>query len=106
MEIKIQSIHFKADRKLIDFINEKLGKLTQYFEGIISTEVFLRLNKSDNSANKVAEIKVHVPGNEIYVKRQCKTFEEAIDISSEVLARQIKKHKEKVQSRKAVKVLA
>lgn len=101
MEIKIQSIHFKADRKLIDFINEKVGKLSQYFEGIISTEIFLRLNKADNSANKVAEIKVHVPGNEIYVKRQCKTFEEAIDIGSEVAARQIKKYKEKVQSRKA-----
>jgi putative sigma-54 modulation protein len=101
METKIQSIHFKADRKLIDFINEKTGKLPHYFEGIISTEVFLRLNKADNSANKVAEVKVHVPGNELYVKRQCKTFEEAIDISVEVLARQIKKYKEKIKSKKA-----
>lgn len=106
MEIKIQSIHFKADRKLIDFINEKVGKLSQYFEGIMSAEVFLRLNKADNSANKVTEIKVHVPGNEIYVKRQCKTFEEGVDISVDVLARQIKKHKDKVQSRKSATALA
>jgi putative sigma-54 modulation protein len=105
MEIQIQSIHFKADRKLTDFINEKVGKLSQYFEGIISTEVFLRLDKADNSANKVAEIKLHVPGNEIYVKRQCKTFEEAVDISIEVLARQVKKYKEKVQSKKSTKTL-
>ena len=102
MEIQIQSIHFKADRKLIAFINEKVGKLPQYFEGIINGEVFLRLDKADNSANKVAEIKLHVPGNEIYVKRQCKTFEEAIDISVEVLARQVKKYKEKLQSKKQV----
>lgn len=102
MEIQIQSIHFKADRKLIGFINEKVGKLSQYFEGIISSEIFLRLDKADNSANKVAEIKLHVPGNEIYVKRQCKTFEEAIDISVEVLARQIKKYKEKTQSKKPI----
>ncbi len=100
MEIQIQSIHFKADQKLIGFINEKVGKLSQYFEGIINGEVFLRLDKADNSANKVAEIKIHVPGNEIYVKRQCKTFEEAVDISVEVLARQIKKYKEKIQTKK------
>ena len=102
MEIQIQSIHFKADQKLIDFINEKVGKLPQYFEGIITCEIFLRLDKADNSANKVAEIKVHVPGNEIYVKRQCKTFEEAIDISIEVLARQIKKYKEKSMIKKPI----
>lgn len=105
MEIQIQSIHFKADRKLIAFINEKVGKLSQYFEGIISSEIFLRLDKADNSANKVAEIKIHVPGNEIYVKRQCKTFEEAIDISVEVLSRQVKKYKDKIQAKKSVKDL-
>lgn len=100
MEIQIQSIHFKADQKLIAFINEKVGKLSQYFEGILSSEIFLRLDKADNSANKVAEIKLNVPGNEIYVKRQCKTFEEAVDISIEVLARQIKKYKQKIQANK------
>lgn len=105
MEIQIQSIHFKADQKLIGFINEKVGKLSQYFEGIINGEVFLRLDKADNSANKVAEIKIHVPGNEIYVKRQCKTFEEAVDNAVEVCARQIKKYKEKSQTKKQVKTV-
>ncbi|MCK6638602.1 MAG: ribosome-associated translation inhibitor RaiA [Bacteroidia bacterium] len=98
MDIQIQSIHFKADRKLIDFINEKVGKLNQFFEGIISSEVFLRLDKSDGAENKVAEIKIHVPGNELYVKRQCKTFEEAVDTGTEALTKQIKKYKEKVRA--------
>lgn len=97
MEIQIQSIHFKADRKLIGFINEKVDKLNQYFEGIISSEIFLRLDKADNSANKVAEIKINVPGNELYVKRQCKTFEEAVDTCLLALTRQVKKYKEKAQ---------
>lgn len=98
MDIQIQSIHFKADRKLIDFINDKVGKLNQYFEGIINSEVFLRLDKSDDAENKVVEIKVHVPGNELYVKRQCKTFEEAVDTGADALTKQIKKYKEKVRA--------
>jgi putative sigma-54 modulation protein len=97
MEIQIQSIHFKADQKLINFINEKVSKLNQYFEGIINGEVFLRLDKSDDSANKVAEIKLNVPGSDLYVKRQCKTFEEAIDSGVEALTKQIKKYKDKAR---------
>lgn len=98
MEIQIQSIHFKADRKLIGFANEKVSKLNQYFEGIISSEIFLRLDKAGDAANKVAEIKINVPGSELYVKRQCKTFEEAIDACVEALGRQVKKYKEKVRT--------
>jgi putative sigma-54 modulation protein len=98
MEIQIQSIHFKADRKLIGFINDKVNKLNQYFEGIISSEIFLRLDKADSTENKVAEIKINVPGNDLYVKRQCKTFEEAIDAGVEALTRQVKKYKEKART--------
>ena len=98
MEIQIQSIHFKADRKLIGFINEKVAKLNQYFEGIISSEIFLRLDKAGDSANKVAEIKINVPGNDLYVKRQCKTFEEAVDAGVEALSKQVKRYKEKTRT--------
>lgn len=96
MEIQIQSIHFKADRKLIDHVNEKVAKLSHYFEGIISSEIFLRLDKSDSAENKVVEIKLIVPGNDLYVKRQCKTFEEAVDTGVDALSKQVKKYKDKV----------
>ena len=98
MNIQIQSIHFTADRKLLSFIEDKVGKLTHFYDGIISSEIFLRLDKHDQTANKVAEIKLNVPVNELYVKRQCRTFEEAIDISIEAISRQVKKHKEKVRA--------
>lgn len=97
MNLQIQSIHFDADRKLISFIEEKVGKLNLFYDGIISGEVFLRLEKSDATTNKIAEIKLNVPGKDIYVKKQCKTFEEAIDTGVEALGRQIKKYKEKVK---------
>lgn len=95
MNIQIQSIHFTADHKLLDFIQEKVAKLTQFYDGIISSEIFLRLDKSGQTTNKVAEIKINVPGSDLYVKRQCKTFEEAIDTGVMAISRQVKKYKEK-----------
>lgn len=97
MEIQIQSIHFTADSKLLVFIEEKVGKLSHFYDGIISSEIFLRIDKSDNSTNKIAEIKLNVPGNDLYVKRQCKTFEEAIDTGILAISKQVKRYKEKVK---------
>ncbi|CAN5745385.1 ribosome-associated translation inhibitor RaiA [soil metagenome] len=95
MNIQIQSIHFTADSKLLGFIEEKVTKLNHFYDGIISSEVFLRLDNSEDSTNKVAEIKLNVPGNDLYVKRKCKTFEEAIDTGISALSKQVKRYKEK-----------
>ena len=97
MTIKIQSVHFNADKKLVEFIQERIDKLTHYYDGIISTDVTLRIDKSDDATNKVAEIKIHIPGNDLFVKKQCKSFEEAVDNSLDALKIQVKKHKEKIQ---------
>ena len=95
MQVQVHSIHFDADQKLISFIKEKLEKLTLFHDQIIGGEVFLRLENSDNKENKVAEIKLLVPGRDLFARRQCKSFEEATDETVEALRRQIKKHKEK-----------
>ncbi len=97
MTIKIQSVHFTADKKLVEFIQERIDKLTHYYDGIISGDVTLRIDKSSDATNKVAEIKVHIPGNDLFVKKQCKSFEEAVDSSLDALKMQVKKHKEKMQ---------
>lgn len=96
MEIKVQSIHFDADKKLVEFINEKVSKLSNLHEHITTSEVFLRLDKNETGDNKIAEIKLNVPGKELFAKRQCKTFEEAIDLSVEALRVQVKKYKGKL----------
>lgn len=98
MKVKIQSIHFDADAKLLNFVEEKVGKLNTYSNAIIDGEVFLRLDKSSTLDNKVAEIKLLVPGNDLFAKRQCKTFEEATDLAVEALRRQLKKQKEKAMA--------
>ena len=97
MDIKIHSIRFDADVKLLDFITSKLRKLIQYFDDIIGAEVFLRLDHSQDLENKVVEIKLSLPGNELFAKKQSKTFEESTDLCVEALRRQIMKHKTKLR---------
>ena len=97
MKIKVQSIHFTADQKLLKFVEEKVDKLFQFYDSIIDSEVYLRLDKSDNSENKTAEIKLNTPGKTLFAKEQCRTFEEATDVAVEALRRQITKHKEKLR---------
>jgi putative sigma-54 modulation protein len=81
MQVQVQSIHFDADIKLIRFIEEKVNKLTTFHDRIIKGEVFLRLDKSDVNENKIAEVKLSIPGKELFAKKQCKSFEEATDFA-------------------------
>lgn len=97
MTVKIQSVHFDADKKLVEFIQGRVDKLTQFYDGIIASDVILRIDKSSTTDNKVAEIKIHVAGNDLFVKKQCKSFEEAVDNSVEALKIQVKKYKEKIR---------
>jgi putative sigma-54 modulation protein len=93
METQMHSIHFKADQKLLTFIQEKLDKLEQFNQHIISAEVFLKLEKDSEKGNKITEIKLLVPGKELFAKRQCKSFEEAADGAIEALRRQVMREK-------------
>ena len=99
MKIRVQSIHFTADSKLLDFIQTRVDKLDQFFDQIISGEVYLKLENADNEENKITEIKLLIPGNDLFAKEKCKTFEEATDRAIESLRRQVDKHKEKLRAK-------
>src|SRR3954469_12810846 len=96
MTINIQSVHFDADKRLLDFITEKVEKLNTFYDGIITSEVTLRLDKSSTSDNKICEIKMLGKGHEFFAKKQCATFEEATDVVCDALKTQIRKHKDKL----------
>ena len=96
MEIKVHSIHFDADSKLINFVEQKIAKLDTFYDNIISGEVFLRLDKSTDSRNKITEIKLFTPGKELFARKQCKSFEEATVLATEALRRQVRKKKGKL----------
>jgi putative sigma-54 modulation protein len=95
MNIQIHSVRFDADKKLIDFVNQKLDKLTQYGEDIVNAEVYLRLDKDQDHENKISEIKLDLSGGPLFARKQSKTFEEATDDAINALKKQITRHKQK-----------
>ncbi len=97
MNIKINSVKFAANKKLEDFVHTKVKKLIQYYDDIISAEVFLKIENNQNLNNKVAEIKLEIPGNDLFAKKQSKSFEESTDNAVNALKRQITKHKNKLR---------
>lgn len=97
VNVKINSVHFDADKKLVEFIHERVNKLSQYYDKIIDSEVILKVENTPGIDNKIVEIKLTIPGNDAFAKKQCKSFEEATDTAVEALRRQLKKHKEKLK---------
>jgi len=95
MEIQIHSVRFDADKKLLDFIQVKVNKLLQYRDDILAADIFLKLINVQDDNNKIVEIKLDIPRNPLFAKKQSKTFEEATDIAIDALRRQITKQKGK-----------
>lgn len=95
MEIRTQAVNFDADTKLIEFIDKKLGKLDTFYDNIVSTDVFLKLEKTGQVQDKVVEIKLKVPGSTLVAKETSKSFEESIDLGASSLRRQLIKYKDK-----------
>ena len=94
MKLTIQTVHFDASQQLKDFANQKVAKLDHFFDGILSAEVVLSLDKADNTENKVSKISLAVPNDNLVAEKQCKTFEEGIDLACDALRKQLIKYKE------------
>jgi putative sigma-54 modulation protein len=95
MNIQIHSVRFDADKKLTDFVRQKVEKLIQFDEEIVNIEVYLRLDKDQDRENKISEVKLNGSGKPLFAKKQSKTFEEATDEAIDALKKQIVKQKEK-----------
>lgn len=97
MKVNVHAVNFNVDRKLVDFVNEKLEKLEKYYDKVVSSDVYLKLENTSDKENKTAEIKIHVPGDEIVVKKTSKSFEESVDSAASSAERMLVKRKEKVR---------
>lgn len=97
MRVQVQSVHFDADDKLIDFIQRKLNKLETFYDRAIDAEVILRLN-NEGVENKTVEIKLNIPGEQLFAEKSNGSFEAATDHCTEALRRQIRKHKDKMMA--------
>lgn len=98
MKVNTQSVNFTADGKLIDFIQRRMDKLDLFYDKIIQSDVYLKVENTSGKENKIFEAKVKVPGDSFVVKKQCKSFEEGADVAIASLERQIKKRKEKLRA--------
>lgn len=96
MNVNIQTVHFDADEKLVEFVNRKLEKLNTFHDRIIDVTVFLKLdNVVHNIKDKIAEIQIRVPRHRFFVKSTSKSFEESFDSAFDSIINQIKRKKEK-----------
>lgn len=96
MNVNIQTVHFDADGKLVNYVNKKMSKLNTFHDRIIKVDVFLKLdNVVHNIKDKIAEIRVHVPKHHFFVKCSSKSFEESFDSAFELLVNQVKRQKQR-----------
>ena len=98
MKVNVQSVNFNADQKLISFIQKKLDKLENHFNKIIYADVYLKVQKTSQKENKVSEILLSIPGDNVMVKKTCRKFEECVDECVSTLERQLRKRKEKMNA--------
>lgn len=94
MKVNFNAVGFTVDQKLVDFIQKKMDKLEHFYDKVIDADVYLKLENTSAKENKIIEIKVNVPGDNFVVKKQAKSFEEAMDDSVNPIERFLKKHKE------------
>ncbi|MFH6604807.1 ribosome hibernation-promoting factor, HPF/YfiA family [Maribacter algicola] len=97
MKVHAQSVNFNADGKLMDFIQNRLNKMETFYDKVISSDVYLKVENTSAKENKIVEIKLNVPKDNFVVKKQCKSFEEAVDSACNSLERKLIKRKEKLR---------
>ena len=96
MNVNIQTVHFDADIKLIEYINHKMEKLNTFHDRIIQVDVFLKLdNVVHKIKDKIAEIRIQIPRHQLFVKSTSKSFEQSFDDAFESIVNQIKRKKQK-----------
>ncbi|MBD3584004.1 ribosome hibernation-promoting factor, HPF/YfiA family [Flavobacterium selenitireducens] len=98
MKVNVHAVNFNVDGKLVDFIQERMDKLEKYYDRVVSSDVFLKVDNVSEKENKIVELKIHVPGDDFIVKKQCKSFEEAVDSCAESAERLLMKRKEKIRA--------
>jgi putative sigma-54 modulation protein len=98
MKVNVHAVNFTVDKKLVDFVQERMDKLEKYYDRVVASDVFLKVEKTSEKENKIVEIKINVPGDDFLVKKQCKSFEEAVEQAAESLERLLVKRKEKLRT--------
>ena len=95
MKVNVQSIGLSPRQDLLDLIDEKIQKLDKISDRIVEAKVILRVEKADDRSNKTVEIRLAIPGNDIFVKKQGESFEEVVQKATDTLQREVKDWKDR-----------
>jgi putative sigma-54 modulation protein len=98
MKVNVHAVNFAVDGKLVNYIQERMDKLEKYYDKVVSSDIYLKVENKSEKENKIVEVKMNVPGDDFVVKKQCKTFEAAVELSAESLERLLVKRKEKIKA--------
>ena len=98
MKVNVHAVNLNVDRKLVGYVQDRLDKLEKYYDRVVSSDVFFKLDNTSDKENKIAEIKITVPGDEFMVKKQCKSFEEAVELAADSMERLLMKRKQKIRA--------
>ena len=93
MEIRVKSLKFDADQKLLAYVDKKVSKLARFFDGVDVTDVTLSLLHEPE--NKCVKIQTHIPGEELIIERNADTFEDAVTAAVDAMKEKIVRIKEK-----------
>lgn len=98
MDIIIQSLGFRAGEKLEGFVREKVNTLKG--DRIVRANVTLFKGPESEQENNYCEIRLEVPGNDLFVKKNSEYFETSVSECVDVLTLKLKEEKEKRTNRK------
>ena len=93
MEIKIKSLKFDADEKLVAYVEKKVGRLAKFHDGAAVAEVTLSLLPDHD--NKNVKLQIHTPGEEMIIERNAERFEEAVTSCVDAMKEKLTRAKEK-----------
>jgi len=94
MKWDIQTVGFNAKNELLESTKESVMKLEKYFTPIIGAEVYLRLEYDNQNENKKVEVKLNIPGEDVYAEHKSESFEHSLHESIDKVKKQLLKKKE------------
>lgn len=99
MDTNYNYVHVKASERLEEYTNEKLDKLKERYEFLVSADVYFKTEKSaSNDQGRVCEIQLSLPGPQIFASSNEENFDMAVSKTINDLKKQLQKKKEKMQA--------
>lgn len=98
MDINIQFMHCNPNEKVEQYAVKKIEKLSTFYDEILKAQVRLKIGNQPEHENKIVEIRLEIPGNDIFAEEHCHSFECAIDLAVDTLKIVLKKTRDKQRS--------